>query len=170
MTKQKEKMQKFSFAPIASKDAQVLILGTLPGEQSLLLQQYYAHAANAFWKIMFAIFEKDYTTDYTSKKHLLQTHQIALWDVLMQAEREGSLDSAIRNEQPNDFSTFLKTHKNVKTIFFNGQNACKLFHKHVPLQNEMQFITLPSTSPAHAAKSFANKLKDWEQIKGCLLK
>jgi hypoxanthine-DNA glycosylase len=162
-------MQKFSFAPIASKDAQILILGTLPGEQSLQMQQYYAHSANAFWKIMFAVFEKEFTTDYASKKRFLQTHQIALWDVLMHAEREGSLDSAIRHEQPNDFAAFLKAHKKVKTIIFNGQNACKLFHKHVQLQNEMQFITLPSTSPAHAAKSFAKKLKEWERIKGCLL-
>ncbi len=163
-------MPSFSFAPIAFKDAQILVLGTLPGVQSLQAKQYYAHPANAFWKIMFAIFQQPFSTRYAVRQQLLTTHKIALWDVLLQAEREGSLDSAIRDAAPNDFATFLKTHKKVKTIFFNGQNACKLFHKHVQLQNEMQFITLPSTSPAHAAKSFANKLKDWEQIKGCLLK
>jgi hypoxanthine-DNA glycosylase len=162
-------MSKFSFAPITSKDAQLLILGTLPGEQSLQAQQYYAHAANAFWKIMFVICEQSFSTDYAVRTQLLLQHKMALWDVLMQAEREGSLDSAIRNEQPNDFAAFLKAHKKVHTIFFNGQNACKLFHKHVYLQKEMTFVTLPSTSPAHAAKSFAQKLKVWEQIKGCML-
>ena len=157
-------MKSFSFAPITSNDANILILGTMPGTKSLELNQYYGHKQNNFWKFMFTILKEDFSDDYPTKKALLQKNKIALWDVLQFCERVGSLDSAIKNEIANDFETFLKSHPNIKTILFNGQKAAAFFKKYVHLQKEYHLITLPSSSPANASKTFQSKLEEWKII------
>lgn len=158
-------MKSFSFSPIAKQDANILILGTMPGTKSLELNQYYGHNQNNFWKFMFAIFNEDFTTDYETKKALLQKKKIAVWDVLQFCDRVGSLDSAIKNEIANDFETFLEQHPNIKTILFNGQAAAAFFKKYVHLKNPYQLITLPSTSPANASKTYQSKLDEWKIIR-----
>ncbi|MDW8852145.1 DNA-deoxyinosine glycosylase [Flavobacterium sp. MMLR14_040] len=157
-------MKSFSFAPITSNDATILILGTMPGTKSLELNQYYGHKQNNFWKFIFTILKEDFSDDYETKKALLQKNKIALWDVLQFCERVGSLDSAIKNEIANDFETFLKSHPNIKTILFNGQKAAAFFKKYVHLQKEYQLIILPSSSPANASKTFQSKLEEWKII------
>ncbi|OXB08180.1 DNA-deoxyinosine glycosylase [Flavobacterium pectinovorum] len=157
-------MKSFSFAPITSNDANILILGTMPGTKSLEINQYYGHKQNNFWKFMFTILKEDFSDNYPTKKALLQKNKIALWDVLQFCERVGSLDSAIKNEIANDFETFLKNHPNIKTILFNGQKAAAFFKKYVHLQKEYQLITLPSSSPANASKTFQSKLEEWKII------
>ena len=157
-------MKSFSFAPIASQDANILILGTMPGTKSLELNQYYGHSQNNFWKFMFTIFNENPSADYEIKKALLLKNKIALWDVLQYCDRVGSLDSAIKNEIANDFETFLKQHPQIKTILFNGQKAEKKKKKYVHLKNTYTLITLPSTSPANASKSFQSKLDEWKII------
>jgi hypoxanthine-DNA glycosylase len=158
-------MKSFSFAPITSNDATILILGTMPGTKSLELNQYYGHKQNNFWKFMFTILKEDFSEDYETKKALLKKNKIALWDVLQFCERVGSLDSAIKNEIANDFETFLKSHSNITTILFNGQKAAAFFKKYVRLQKEYRLITLPSSSPANASKTFQSKLEEWKIIK-----
>jgi hypoxanthine-DNA glycosylase len=155
-------MKSFSFAPIASQDANILILGTMPGTKSLELNQYYGHNQNNFWKFMFLILKEDFSNDYQTRKALLQKNNIALWDVLQFCDRAGSLDSAIKNEIANDFETFLEQHPNIQTILFNGQKAAAFFKKYVHLKKEYQLRTLPSTSPANAGKSFQSKLEEWQ--------
>lgn len=157
-------MKSFSFAPISNNEANILILGTMPGTKSLELNQYYGHNQNNFWKFMFDIFNEDFSNDYETKKALLQKNKIALWDVLQFCDRVGSLDSAIKNEIANDFETFLKQHPNIKKILFNGQKAAAFFKKYVQLKNPYQLITLPSTSPANAAKTYQSKLDEWKII------
>jgi hypoxanthine-DNA glycosylase len=157
-------MKSFSFAPISTSNATILILGTMPGTKSLELNQYYGHNQNNFWKFMFNIFQEDFSTDYEKRKALLQKNKIALWDVLQFCDRVGSLDSAIKNEIANDFETFLEQHQNIKTILFNGQKAAAFFKKYVKLKNSYQLITLPSTSPANASKAFQSKLDEWQII------
>ncbi|MFH6993478.1 DNA-deoxyinosine glycosylase [Flavobacterium sp. FlaQc-48] len=154
-------MKSFSFFPISSADATILILGTMPGTKSLELNQYYGHNQNNFWKFMFLIFKEDFSNDYETRKALLQKNKVALWDVLQFCDRVGSLDSAIKNEIANDFETFLEQHPNIKTILFNGQKAAAFFKKYVHLKNTCQLITLPSTSPANAGKTFQSKLDEW---------
>jgi len=158
-------MKKYSFSPISQSDARVLILGTMPSEQSLALQQYYGHPRNAFWKILFSVFETPFSTDYEQRKSLLVNNRIALWDVLEACVREGSLDSAIEQEVPNDFDSFLKAHLHIQTIYFNGQKAAKFFKQYVAVTGTYQLITLPSTSPANAGMSFEKKLLEWEIVK-----
>ncbi|PWB23780.1 DNA-deoxyinosine glycosylase [Flavobacterium sp. HTF] len=162
-------MKSFSFPPISSDQANILILGTMPGTKSLELNQYYGHSQNNFWKFMFTILKEDFSNDYETRKALLQKNNIAVWDVLQFCDRVGSLDSAIKNEIANDFETFLKNHPNITTIFFNGQKAAAFFKKYVSLQKSYNQITLPSSSPANASKSFQSKLEEWK-INGSLIK
>lgn len=161
-------MKSFSFQPISNNDANILILGTMPGTKSLEINQYYGHNQNNFWKFMFTILDEDFSTDYKIKKELLQKNKIALWDVLQYCDRVGSLDSAIKNEIANDFETFLKQHPNIKTILFNGQKAAAFFKKYVQLEKSYQLITLTSTSPANASKTFQSKLDEWKIISSLL--
>lgn len=88
-------MIKYSFSPISHPTATVLILGTMPSEQSLAVNQYYGHPRNAFWKIIFSVLETPFATNYEQRKSVLLDYRIALWEVLEACVREGSLDSAI---------------------------------------------------------------------------
>ena len=157
-------MKSYSFSPISSNNSKILILGTMPGTKSLELNQYYGHNQNNFWKFLFTIFNEDFSNDYETKKALLLKNKIALWDVLQYCDRIGSLDSAIKNEIANDFETFLKQHPKINTILFNGQKAAAFFKKCVHLKETYTLITLPSTSPANASKSFQSKLDEWKII------
>lgn len=156
------------FAPIARPDARVLVLGTIPSERSLAEHQYYAHPRNSFWKIMLTLFAKGTDLDYPERAELLTRNRVALWDVLHAGDRPGSLDSSIVSGTavPNDIAGFLELHPDVRAVFFNGTAAEKLYHAHntLPPDRAMTFTRLPSTSPAHAARSFADKLAAWQVV------
>jgi len=158
-------MKKYSFPPISNPNATVLILGTMPSVQSLALSQYYGNPRNAFWKLLFIIFDTPFSTDYEIRKSVLLQNHIALWDVLQACVREGSLDSAIEQEIPNDFDSFLKAHPHIRHIYFNGQKAAAYFKRYATVENSYRLVTLPSTSPANAGKSFEMKLQEWTVIK-----
>ena len=158
-------MKKQAFSPISNQKATVLILGTMPSVQSLELGQYYGNSRNAFWKILFTIYDVPFSSDYEKKKSFLLQNNIALWDVLESCVRKGSLDSAIEQEVPNDFDSFLKAHPNIKHIYFNGQKAAAYFKQYAKVDTDYNLATLPSTSPANAAKSFDNKLEEWRIIR-----
>lgn len=155
----------YSFPSIADENARILILGTMPGVQSLVAEEYYGNARNNFWKLLFIILETPFSDDYQVKKTLLLDNKIALWDVLQACKREGSLDSAIEQEVPNDFIGFLEQHPEITHIFFNGQKAAAYFKKYVKLPKEYQLHVLPSTSPANAGKNFESKLAEWQIIR-----
>jgi TDG/mug DNA glycosylase family protein len=161
-----------SFAPVARRDAAVLILGSLPGRRSLERQQYYAHPQNAFWKIIAGLFGAASSLPYTRRLKILTANQIALWDVLAAAERPGSLDSSIvpHSAVANDFAEFFRAHPRIRRVYFNGQKAETLFRRRVlpalgPEFAGIHFECLPSTSPAHAGMTFAKKLDRWTRIK-----
>ena len=158
-------MKIYSFPPIANSEAVILLLGTMPGAKSLEAQEYYAHPQNSFWKLVSTVLEVPFPIDYSTKQELLLHHQIALWDVLQACEREGSLDSAIVKEVPNDFDAFLQQHPNIRHIYFNGQKAAAFFKKYVKTEGSYTLTTLPSTSPANAGKRFEQKLAEWRVIK-----
>lgn len=153
----------YSFAPIADSQSKVLILGTIPGKESLKANAYYAHPQNAFWKIVFNLLDLPFSTDYQVRRNVLLQHRIALWDVLSTCERRSSLDNDIKMEQPNDIHSFLSLHPCVAKIFFNGKGSARYFRKYfadITLANQI----LPSTSPAHAIK-WERKLAAWQIIK-----
>jgi hypoxanthine-DNA glycosylase len=158
-------MKIYSFPPISDKNAEVLILGTMPGAMSLKLNQYYGHGGNIFWKLIFAIFDEPFTMDYEVKKNILLKNKIALWDVLKACEREGSSDNAILQETSNDFKSFFDYHKNIRLIAFNGKNAEAYFKNFLSVRPKVKYITLPSTSPANTWKTFDEKSNEWKAIK-----
>lgn len=160
------------FPPIARRDAHTLILGSLPGRKSLEAQQYYAHPRNAFWPLMARIFEFDPASSYAERTRLLERHGIALWDVFAAAERPGSLDSDIvhATAEANDFRDFFHAHPGVRRVFFNGRKSEEIFRRRVlPLIAadfpRLEYHGLPSTSPAHAGMSFADKLARWRVVR-----
>ena len=163
-------MQIHSFPPIAQRTARVLILGTMPGQVSLRERQYYAHPQNAFWRILGGILGFDPALPYHERVDSVQSAGVAIWDVLKACAREGSLDSAIdaATAVPNDFATFLAEHPQIRRICFNGAAAQALYMKHVRphLTNDLnvEYLRLPSTSPAHASLSFFEKTRAWEAI------
>jgi hypoxanthine-DNA glycosylase len=155
---------KTAFAPIVTKESKVLILGTMPGERSIELNQYYGHKGNQFWRLMFDIFNQPFADNYTDRVSLLKENKIALWDVLSHCEREGSADSKIKNAIPNNFKLFYKKHPNIKHVFFASKEAEKLYKKHVGQFTQHNFYALPSPSGAYALKTYAAKLIEWKAI------
>ena len=160
------------FAPVARGDARILILGSMPGVASLEATEYYAFPRNIFWKIMGDLFAAGPELDYPSRLERLTENHIALWDVVEVCHRPGSLDSAISEDglAINDFKTFFARHPQISSVFFNGKKAAGLFNKRVlpGLSGDYNYGTLPSTSPAHAARSYAAKLEAWTAIKANL--
>ena len=157
-------MNIFSFPAIENTDSKILILGTMPGKISLQKNEYYANPQNAFWKIIFSLFAIDYQSNYETKKQVVIQNKIALWDTLKFCHREGSLDSKIMNEYPNDFFKFFEFHSKISTIVFNGKPAQHFYKRHIGFSNRFNYISLPSTSPANARMSFEKKLELWKII------
>jgi len=155
------------FEPKSTPSATVLVLGTLPGEESIRRGEYYANPRNAFWRIVESLFGIPATEPYAERVRRLNEAGVALWDVCAAATRPGSLDASIRrgSEDPNDFAAFLATHPHIKLICFNGAKAAALFREHVKPSAPVECIDLPSTSPAHAAMSFEEKVKRWDVIR-----
>jgi hypoxanthine-DNA glycosylase len=145
----------------------LLILGSMPGKPSLQANCYYANERNAFWAIMGDLYGARPEVPYLERLDKLRTAGIALWDVIATCEREGSLDADIipQSVQLNDFSGFLAVHRSIQRICFNGAAAERYFRRLVlPAMADLggiELVCLPSTSPAHAAKTYDEKLATW---------
>ena len=156
-------MQIRGFPPIAVPDAEILILGSMPGIASLEAGQYYAHPRNAFWPIMCVLFRACPDLSYSDRVRVLARRKVAVWDVLQLCQREGSLDAAIRDEVPNDFATFFAAHPNIRRIGLNGGKAAASFQRHAALHQpaSAEAVVLPSTSPAYASLNLEAKCALW---------
>jgi len=155
-----------SFLPIEGESARVLILGSMPGVASLNANQYYANPQNAFWKIISAITHRPATARYDERVGALKQSGIALWDVLESCIRPGSLDADIdmNTAKANDIAALLQRQPGIKTVCFNGGTAEKIFNKRILptlALTHINYIRLPSTSPAHARMSLENKTAIW---------
>lgn len=142
-----------SFPPLVGPAPCVLILGSMPGVASLQANQYYAHPRNRFWPLMAALLNEPLPADYPARCALLRRHGIALWDVLAECERPGSLDSAIRknSQRPNAIGDLLDNHPDIRTLITNGGHAARTLTRYVPdLPCTLAIHNLPSTSPANA--------------------
>lgn len=158
------------FPPVVGGRPRALILGSLPGRKSLEAGQYYAQSRNSFWPIMGELFDAGPELAYRDRKRRLTARAVALWDVLASARRPGSLDSKIDRSTivVNDFGPFLEEHETIRLICFNGRTAAAMYERHVlpdltGAAREIQRHILPSTSPAHAALSYADKLERWSR-------
>jgi hypoxanthine-DNA glycosylase len=144
------------------------VLGTLPGEESLRRQQYYAHPRNLFWRIVFALFDATPPSDYAERLAFVAAHQIALWDVCEMGDRERSADTTIRSERPNAIDRLLDEHPLIRAVAFNGTTARRLYDRHFRRRVHLFYLPLPSTSPAHATVNFSDKLDRWKALREAL--
>ena len=148
------------FPPVARGDARLLILGTMPSVESLRQSFYYAHPRNAFWPILAALYGEADEGTPEGRIARLGAHGVALWDSAASCFRRGSLDSAIRAAEINDIPAFLAAHAGIRAVLCNGQASHKLLTRaHPALAGPVR--VLPSTSPAAASRSFAEKLAAW---------
>lgn len=152
--------RKSGFPPIVDAHTRVLILGSLPGEASLAVRQYYGNPRNAFWRLMEGVLHAPLVPlAYDDRLATLLARGVGLWDVIGEAERPGSLDTAIRDPAANDLAALITNLPALRGVAFNGGKAAKLGARLVG--DRVPTLALPSSSPAHAARSFAEKLALW---------
>jgi hypoxanthine-DNA glycosylase len=155
----------YGLSPIIGENPHTLILGNMPSVMSLGAQQYYANPRNAFWRIMGELFCFDAETPYENRVAALQSHGVAVWDVLKSCRRVGSLDSAVKPDSmvPNDFRKLFEEHRDIRRVLFNGAAAEKNFNRLVRIAPDLQYQRLPSTSPAQTMR-YEDKLHDWRVV------
>jgi hypoxanthine-DNA glycosylase len=160
-----------SFAPVDPPDARVLILGTMPGVESLRQQQYYGHPQNAFWHIAGDLFGAGRDLPYTKRLDRLRKSKVALWDVIARCHREGSMDQDIEEDtlEPNNFQGLFKRCPRIRAVFFNGTNAARLYRRFVlpglpQRYAQLHMETLPSSSPANARLTRGQKRAKWRRV------
>ena len=140
-------------APVYNRESRILILGSFPSVKSRENRFFYGHPQNRFWKVMGNICKEPKLPelDYETRLKILLNNNIALWDTIKSCKREGSLDSDIQNEKPNDIRKLLKKYPNIKTICLNGNKSYSAFKKYFPdLLEKYNCYKMPSTSPANA--------------------
>lgn len=154
-----------SFAPVCSPNTRLLILGSLPGAASLAAGRYYAHPQNQFWRLTGAAIGEDLSAlDYEARLAALGAAGIGLWDTVASARRSGSLDSAMRDIQAAALSDLIASLPDLRAIAFNGATAAKIGRQTLG-DTALALIDLPSSSPAYAAMSFADKAQRWKSLR-----
>lgn len=160
---------KSSFPPVADARTRLLILGSLPGEISLAQAQYYANPRNQFWRLMEPVIRRPLVgVDYADRLETLLAAGVGVWDVIASAERVGSLDTNIRNHASNALAEFAASLPALRAIAFNGGKASTIGRKQLGPATGYALITLPSSSPAHAAVPIERKHVDWQALRSFL--
>jgi double-stranded uracil-DNA glycosylase len=160
-----------SFPPVLGAAPRLLILGSLPGRASLAAREYYAHPRNQFWDLMGDLVGAGRDLPYARRLAILREHRIALWDVIAEARRPGSLDTAIdpASVRHNDIAALIGREPGIRAVAFNGGAARTLFQRHVAprltaADPALVRLALPSTSPAHARLRPDGKRAAWRAI------
>ena len=154
-----------SFAPVVDDRTRLLILGSLPGAASLSAGRYYAHPQNQFWRLVGGAIDRDLVPlDYGDRLAALRAAGIGLWDMVAEAGRQGSLDSAIRDVAANDLAGLARTLPALAALAFNGKTAASLAARHMPdASARYALLPLPSSSAAFTLP-FADKLAIWRSL------
>ena len=151
--------------PVVGAGTRVLLLGSFPGVASLRAQQYYGHPQNHFWRILAALWpQHPLPADYAARCGWVLSRGLGIWDVYAACEREGSLDTSIRNARVNDFHGLRARVPQLAAIAHNGGESFR--HAKVvraSLGEDIPSLRLPSTSPANASWSFEKKLNAWRE-------
>lgn len=160
---------KTSFDPVVDADTRLLILGSLPGDASLKAGQYYGHPRNAFWRLVGGVIGRDLAAlPYPERLATLKAAGVGLWDVIARADRKGSLDADIRNIEAADLRRLIAGLPALRAVAFNGGAAARIGRRSLAGLDGVALIDLPSSSPAHAARSFADKAQAWSILGGAL--
>ena len=156
---------KFGLPPIAAPDATLFVLGSLPGDASLAVRQYYAHPTNQFWRLLgMAIGEDLQSLRYEDRLASLADRQIGLWDVIASADRRGSLDLAIREAGHNQVEHLLRDYPELGAIAFNGSTSATIGRRLIGEPPAgLTLIDLPSSSAANT-RPFAEKAAAWSRL------
>ena len=149
--------------PLYSKNSEILILGSFPSVKSRENEFFYAHPQNRFWKVLSAVFNSPLPKNTDEKKELILKNKLALFDVIKQCDIKGSGDSTIKNVIPNDLSPILDN-SDIKRIILNGKTAEKYYKKYLLPVINIDYVTLPSTSPANAAYSLDRLIEEWKEF------
>ena len=148
------------FAPVIDAGVRVLVLGSFPSSASLAARQYYGHPRNQFWRILGEILHEPLVSlDYADRLERVLAHQVGIWDVYAACGRTGSLDSQIQAPRANELGSLPRRTPQLRAVAFNGQAAGRFRAQIAELG--YAWAVLPSTSPAHAARSFEDKLALW---------
>jgi len=154
-----------SFPPLVAPDTRLLILGSLPGAASLAARQYYAHPRNHFWRLIGAVLDEDLAAPpYARRLAALARHRVGLWDAVASASRKGSLDAAIRGAVPNPLADIVTRLPDLQAVACNGQTATRIATRELA-NTGLPVIPLPSSSPAHAAMTMAQKRQHWLELR-----
>ena len=149
--------------PVIGPDTRLLVLGSFPGVASLRAQRYYGHPQNQFWKILSALWSVDLMgMTYEDRIAAVRERGLGIWDVYGACEREGSLDSAIRHAELNDFAWLRQQCPRLQAVAHNGGESFR-HAKHTQALG-LPVHKLPSTSPANASWSFERKLLAWSDV------
>lgn len=148
------------FAPVLDRRTETLILGSFPSAASLAAGRYYAHPRNQFWRLLGAVLDEPLAElPYARRLARVRAHRLGIWDVLAACDRAGSLDASIRNGRANDFERLRALAPALRRVVFNGVTAGRF----APQFRAAGYVTavVPSSSPAHAGRSFEQKLALW---------
>jgi TDG/mug DNA glycosylase family protein len=151
-------------SPVTGPVPLILILGSFPSVLSLERSEYYGNPKNRFWAVMEELFAIPATLPYPERTLRITLERVALWDVVRGCTREGSADSRIRNPVPNDIAGFVRAHPTIRLVALNGSTAGRLYHRFAEVPG-IPSVILPSTSPANAAVTFAEKVSRWEIVR-----
>ena len=158
-----------SFAPHVAPDTRLLILGSLPGAQSLAEQQYYAHPTNQFWRLVGAVIDEPLAElDYDERLLRLRSAKIGLWDVIRTAERRSSSDSEIREVEAHDLASLVARLPELRMVAFNGGTATAIGRRQLSAALGIAFVDLPSSSAANTSR-FSAKQEQWRQLAEALI-
>lgn len=158
--------RKLAFPPSVDESTRLLILGSLPGDASIRQGEYYAHRGNAFWSLMGEVLDEDLrATPYALRLKRLRARGIGLWDVIESADRQGSLDSAIRGAELRDLPTFVARLPRLEAVAFNGKTAALHGRRQIGAQLGLMLLDLPSSSGAYAMLSRERKALAWRALR-----
>ena len=135
------------------KESKILILGSFPSVKSREANFYYSHPQNRFFKVLYSLFNEEYSTSINDRKTFLMKHHLALYDVIYECDISGSDDASIKNVVPIDIALVLSKYPNIRCIATTGSLAHKLFDKYLLDKvdvGKIKILNLPSTSPANA--------------------
>jgi hypoxanthine-DNA glycosylase len=159
-----ESSLKRSFPPVANESTRLLLLGSLPGEQSLAETRYYANPRNQFWRLMGAVVEADLAAlPYPDRLDTLLKAGVGLWDTVASAERKGSLDAAIRSHSANKLAGLASGLPQLRAVGFNGGTSARIGMKELA-GTSLALVPLPSSSPAYTLP-FEEKQAAWLALK-----
>jgi TDG/mug DNA glycosylase family protein len=155
---------KRSFPPVADARTRLLVLGSLPGEESLARRQYYANPRNHFWRLIGAVIGADLVTlGYEARLEALLAARVGLWDTVGAATRRGSLDGNIRGHSANDLAALAGELPELRAVGFNGGKSASLGLPQLAARADLALIPLPSSSPAYT-RPFDEKLTAWMHL------